>query len=65
MITSIKEQLVAHGAVGALMSGSGPTVFGLFSDFHTAERAKQAIGENSRWDAFVCDIFDESYPDDD
>jgi 4-diphosphocytidyl-2-C-methyl-D-erythritol kinase len=65
VITSIKEQLIAYGAMGALMSGSGPTVFGLFSDFHTAERAKQAIGENTRWDAFVCDIFDESYPDGD
>ncbi len=63
VITSIKEQLLTYGALGALMSGSGPTVFGLFSDFHTAERAKQAIGENTRWDAFVCDIFDETHPD--
>ena len=63
VITSIKEQLLAFGALGALMSGSGPTVFGLFSDFHTAERAKKAIGENTRWDVFVCDIFDGSHPD--
>jgi 4-diphosphocytidyl-2-C-methyl-D-erythritol kinase len=62
VITSIKEQLLTGGALGALMSGSGPTVFGLFSDSHTAERAKQAIGENSRWDAFVCKIFDGAYP---
>ena len=63
VITSIKEQLLAYGALGALMSGSGPTVFGLFSDFHTAERAKLAISENTRWDAFVCDVFDGSHPD--
>jgi len=63
VITSIQEQLLVHGALGALMSGSGPTVFGLFSDSHTAERAKQAIGENTRWDAFVCDIFDGRQPD--
>jgi len=62
VITSIKEQLLIQGASGALMSGSGPTVFGLFSDSHTAERAKQAIDENTRWDAFVCDIFDGSHP---
>ena len=62
VITSIKEQLLIQGASGALMSGSGPTVFGLFSDSHTAERAKQAIGENTRWDAFVCDIYDGTYP---
>ena len=62
VITSIKEQLLTWGASGALMSGSGPSVFGLFSDSHTAERAKQAIGENTRWDAFICDIFDGTYP---
>jgi len=62
VITSIKEQLLTRGALGALMSGSGPTVFGLFSDSHTAERAKQAIGENTPWDAFVCDILDGTYP---
>jgi 4-diphosphocytidyl-2-C-methyl-D-erythritol kinase len=57
VIISIKEQLLTRGALGALMSGSGPTVFGLFSDSHTAGRAKQAMGENTRWDAFVCDLF--------
>jgi 4-diphosphocytidyl-2-C-methyl-D-erythritol kinase len=62
VITSIKEQLLIQGASGVLMSGSGPTVFGLFSDSHTAERAKQAIGENTRWDAFVCNIYDGTYP---
>jgi 4-diphosphocytidyl-2-C-methyl-D-erythritol kinase len=62
VITSIKEQLLTWGALGALMSGSGPTVFGLFSDSRTAERAKQAIGENTRWDAFVCKILDGAYP---
>ena len=57
-ITSIKEQLLIRGALGALMSGSGPTVFGLFSDSGAAARARQALGENSRWDAFICDVFD-------
>lgn len=32
VIGEIKERLVAMGAAGAMMSGSGPTVFGLFSD---------------------------------
>ena len=58
VITSIKEQLLNRGALGALMSGSGPTVFGLFSDSHTAENAKQAIGEDTRWDVLVCEIAD-------
>ncbi len=63
VITSIKEQLLTCGALGALMSGSGPTVFGLFSDFHKAEKAKQAIGANTRWDAYVSNIIDEVHPD--
>ena len=38
-----KENLLNLGAVGALMSGSGPTVFGLFENAETAEAAKQAL----------------------
>jgi 4-diphosphocytidyl-2-C-methyl-D-erythritol kinase len=60
VITSIKEQLLIRGALGALMSGSGSAVFGLFSDYYTAVRAKQAINDSTRWDAFVCDISDGS-----
>ena len=33
----IKEQLLTDGARSALMSGSGPTVFGLFADYKKAE----------------------------
>ena len=40
-IQKIKERLVELGAEGALMSGSGPTVFALFKD---EERAKKAAG---------------------
>jgi 4-diphosphocytidyl-2-C-methyl-D-erythritol kinase len=38
-----KEKLLNLGAVGALMSGSGPTVFGLFDNAETAETAKQTL----------------------
>ncbi|MBQ9091655.1 MAG: 4-(cytidine 5'-diphospho)-2-C-methyl-D-erythritol kinase [Anaerotignum sp.] len=40
-IQKIKERLVELGAEGALMSGSGPTVFALFKD---GEMAKKAAG---------------------
>lgn len=39
IIAEIKKNMMENGATGAMMSGSGPTVFGLFDD---AERAKQA-----------------------
>lgn len=37
-IENIKRELLQDGAVGALMSGSGPTVFGLFKDRAAATR---------------------------
>ncbi len=39
----LKEILLRHGALGALMSGSGPTVFGIFSDEKSACNASVAI----------------------
>lgn len=39
----IKARLVALGAEIALMSGSGPSVFGLFTDFASAERAARNL----------------------
>ena len=39
VISEIKKNMIENGATGAMMSGSGPTVFGLFDD---AEKAKQA-----------------------
>jgi 4-diphosphocytidyl-2-C-methyl-D-erythritol kinase len=62
VIESLKKQLLAHGALGALMSGSGPTVFGLFSDSHTAGEAGRAIGRNIRLNAYLADIIDEAFP---
>ena len=31
--------MIGEGAAGALMSGSGPSVFGIFYDWDDAERA--------------------------
>jgi len=57
-INSVKQALLTHGALGALMSGSGPTVFGLFSDPHKAGKAKQAIDHNRRWNSYLAEIID-------
>ena len=40
VIARIKKCMLAKGALGAMMSGSGPTVFGLFGDEETAQRAR-------------------------
>ncbi len=44
-IEDLKQTMVKHGALGALMSGSGPTVFGIFENFDTAMAAKQKCQE--------------------
>ena len=43
VIDEIKKHRLSHGAVGAMMSGSGPTVFGLFDDEDTAKKAYKAM----------------------
>ncbi|MCQ2539297.1 MAG: 4-(cytidine 5'-diphospho)-2-C-methyl-D-erythritol kinase [Acetatifactor sp.] len=42
VIDLIKQRMLALGADGSLMSGSGPTVFGLFTDKEKAEKAFEA-----------------------
>lgn len=39
IIADIKKKMLDSGAVNSMMSGSGPTVFGLFDDEETAKRA--------------------------
>lgn len=43
VIDEIKKHMLSNGAVGAMMSGSGPTVFGLFDDENTAKKAYKAM----------------------
>lgn len=45
VIEQIKNVMKEGGAMNAMMSGSGPTVFGLFEDRQSARRAAQKIKE--------------------
>ncbi|MCL2338240.1 MAG: 4-(cytidine 5'-diphospho)-2-C-methyl-D-erythritol kinase [Firmicutes bacterium] len=45
----IKEAVAAAGAAGVLMSGSGPTVFGLFPDQPSAVWAADRIKKDGHW----------------
>lgn len=47
VIAEIKDHMMEHGAVQAMMSGSGPTVFGLFADGDTAVAAYEAMRESN------------------
>ncbi len=52
-ISEMKEFLLQNGALGALMSGSGASVFGVFSDQPAAMRAYGLLPPNFFWKAFV------------
>jgi len=52
IINTIKQKLKEFGALGSLMSGSGPSVFGIFRDKSSALEAYQKIKCND-WDLFV------------
>ncbi len=43
VIAEIKEHMMEHGALNSMMSGSGPTVFGLFDSEDTAVEAYEAM----------------------
>ena len=45
VIREIQEEMRRHGALNAMMSGSGPTVFGLFEDGKLAEDAYGSLRE--------------------
>ncbi len=45
IVDEIKKLLMDKGALGALMSGSGPSVFGIFADEPTARKAYQELAE--------------------
>ena len=44
-VFTIKNRLMELGALNAAMSGSGPTVFGIFSEQETAKRAAEVLKE--------------------
>ncbi len=52
-ILKIKKELMRRGALVSLVSGSGPTVFGIFSSQDSAQRAARGLRKNRHWQVFV------------
>lgn len=52
-ISKIKALLIENGALGALMSGSGPSVFGIFENEADQIRAYKAL-QDAKIRAFLC-----------
>lgn len=53
IIQKIKEIMVGYGALGSIMSGSGPTVFGLFDDEAKLYRCKEELEKHIE-KVYVC-----------
>jgi len=49
VIAEIKASMLRLGALGTMMSGSGPTVFGLFRDRDSAEQAREVLSDGTGW----------------
>lgn len=52
IIGGIKKKLIMNGALGAVMSGSGPTVFGIFDSFEKAKKSADSFSLQFR-DVFL------------
>lgn len=52
-LSSIKESLLQLGALGALMTGSGPSIFGLFDSAKKAQEAGNILESYDKGDVFV------------
>ncbi|RXE58775.1 4-(cytidine 5'-diphospho)-2-C-methyl-D-erythritol kinase [Acetivibrio mesophilus] len=52
VINDIKNELRRLGALGSMMSGSGPSVFGIFEDSEKAHRAYESL-KDGKWECFV------------
>lgn len=56
VISGIKKKMLQDGALGALMSGSGPTVFGIFDDEKKAKKSADAFFKQFR-EVYLCSTF--------
>lgn len=43
IVGGIRRKMILNGALGSVMSGSGPTVFGIFPDYDTAKKSHDSF----------------------
>jgi 4-diphosphocytidyl-2-C-methyl-D-erythritol kinase len=60
MVNEIKETLLDNGALSAMMSGSGPSVFGIFKAKEIADAASEALSRKGIC-GFVCEPIRERF----
>ena len=52
LFQNLKEELLKNGAIGALMTGSGSCVFGIFENKQKAKKAYKALKE--KYEVYYC-----------
>jgi len=55
-ISEVKRALSEQGAAGVLMSGSGPSVFGLFMNAEEARNAYHTLSRHKKWHACLTEL---------
>lgn len=55
-IEAAKAALMNHGSAGALMSGSGPTVFGLFETAEERTHAMRSLSTSKNWQIYSAEL---------
>jgi len=58
-VAAVKQALATEGALGTLMSGSGPTVFGVFATEAAAHAAARQLEADRSWRVFVARPLDQ------
>jgi 4-diphosphocytidyl-2-C-methyl-D-erythritol kinase len=53
IIDEIKKKMMNTDALGSMMSGSGPTVFGIYEDSKAAENAWNILKTDNRWESII------------
>jgi len=56
VIEEIKKELLNQGAEGALMTGSGSAVFGLFAGIASARKAASAMVKPAQWQVYATQL---------
>ena len=56
IVRGIRQKMIKNGALGAVMSGSGPTVFGIFPDYETAKRSHDSFAYQFR-EVFIVNTY--------
>jgi 4-diphosphocytidyl-2-C-methyl-D-erythritol kinase len=58
-IGDIKRELIRSGALGAMLTGSGSAVFGVFADEASARQAHGLLSTHRGWGVYVAkNLFD-------